>query len=168
MTAHPILNGEPLDFIFAMSDEIGVECGCPAHVDLTNNLILISVDSDAFGSLVMRIVDERPKRFSEDKALPIAIEAVEGAIREVFNDHYEPLFEMARRYDPERLAPYVLNEAAMELLLISMHDSVVYLSALSDAVAEMRVEAELVKAQRVERNSKAANGNVKPPKGEAA
>lgn len=168
MPDYPILRGSPLDFVFALSEDIGVECGCPAHVDLKNNRILVSVDSDAFGSLVVRIVEDRPKNFREAKALPIAIEAVEGAVREVFSTFYEPLVDMADRYDPERLAHYVLNEAAMELLLVSMHDSLIYLMAKDEAITEMQIESDLAKAQRGTKKAKAANGNTQPPKGEAA
>jgi hypothetical protein len=144
----PILRGEPLDFIFATSDETGFKCGCACHANLSENMVIISVDSNAFGSLVIRIVNDRPKHFREAKALPIAIDAVEGAVREVFQDFYEPLAELASRHDTERLAFYAMNEAAMELLLMSMHGSVVYLSAKAEAIAEMKVEAELAKTQR--------------------
>ncbi len=150
-----ILRGAPLDFIFALSEELGFECGCPAHVDMKNNRILVSVDSNAFGSLVMRVVEDRPKHFREAKALPIAIDAVEGAVREVFQNFYEPLAELASRHDTERLAFYAMNEVAMELLLISMHDNIVYLMAKDEAIDEMQVEAELAKNQRDAKKTKA-------------
>jgi hypothetical protein len=43
----------------------------------------------------------------------------------------------------------------MELLLISMHDNIVYLMAKDEAIDEMQVEAELAKNQRDAKKTKA-------------
>ena len=123
--------------------------------------MLISVDSEAFGMLVMPIVKERPKGSSEKIAFGIAVEAVEGAIREVFELHYEPLEEISGEFDRERVGLYALNEVAMQLVLRSMPDNIIYLRAWDDAIAAMKVEVELRKQQKSAKQGAKANT---PPK----
>ena len=111
--------------------------------------------------LVMPIVKERPKGSSEKIAFGIAVEAVEGAIREVFELHYEPLEEISGEFDRERVGLYALNEVAMQLVLRSMPDNIIYLRAWDDAIAAMKVEVELRKQQKSAKQGAKANT---PPK----
>lgn len=129
-TDFPILRGEPLRFAFGTADQLGLRCSCPAHITSDKSTVLISVDSEAFGMLVVPIVEERPKGLSERDAFAIAMEAVEGAVREVFTAHYEPLEDGDVEFDRERVGFYALNEVSMQLVLRSMPDNIIYLSLI--------------------------------------
>ena len=160
-TDFPILRGEPLRFAFGTADQLGLRCSCPAHITSDKRTVLISVDSEAFGMLVMPIVEERPKGCAKREAFAIAVEHVEGAVREVFSAHYEPLEEISGEFDRERVGLYAMNEVSMQLVLRSIPDNIIYLRAWDDAVSAMKVEAELRKQQKSAKQGAKANT---PPK----